>query len=315
MKPSPPSLLSFTLLLPLLLLAPGPAPAGPLQATHVPASAKWVLHVDLEAALRSQVGTLLARELIDRNLAKPLRDLKRNHGVEMDWRRIQSITAFGNAVSSRPDEDGVLLLQGGVNFPALLDKVMEDLGSTGPLSKQGPAGRARYTLNEEVHAAEAPGGLFALSRSQARLDESLATLGGRGATLASNPRLARLPAAGDGFLYLGLAEGLGTLSDLPQAALLQQATGIQILAGERAGKAFANLQLSTKDAAAAAQLHDVIQGFLALGQLNQGNNPDLQKLLQSAKVSTNQAQVSVNLQFPGTNLVARLARELRKANP
>ncbi|MFM1768724.1 MAG: hypothetical protein RJA22_1253 [Verrucomicrobiota bacterium] len=310
-----PSKVIPTLGLALTLLAAPASLAGPLQKNRVPATAKWVLHIDLEAALRSQLGNLLARELVDRSLAKPLRDLKKTHDLEVDWRKIQAVTAFGNEVSSRPDEDGVLLLQGGVNVAALLDKVMEDLGSTGPLTRQGPAGRARYTLNEEFHAAEAPGGLFAISRSAARLDESLATLGGRGAHLGSNPRFAATPPAADGFIYLALSEGLGTLSDLPQAALLQQAMGGQLVAGERAGQAFAALQLSTRDAAAASQLHGVVQGLIALGQLNQANNPDLQRLLRNARVTTNQALVTLSLQAPATNVVSQLARELRLDRP
>jgi hypothetical protein len=281
----------------------------------LPAAAKWVLHVDLEAALQSQIGTLLAREVVDRSLAGPLRDLKEKHGLEMNWRQLKAVTVFGNEVSSRPDEDGVLLLQGGVNFPSMLDKILEDLGGTGPLAKQGASGRARYTLNEEVHGAEAPGGIFAVSRSQARLDESLATLNGRGAHLGSNPRFKRPAAPAGGFLYLSLAEGLGTLSDLPQAALFQQAVGGQLVAGEKSGQAFVQLQLQTKDAAAAAQLHQVLQGLVLLGQMNQNGNPDLLPLLRATQLATNQASVNINLQFPATNLTSRLARELRKAMP
>lgn len=288
------------------------APAGPLQKSQVPADAKWVLHLDLEAALNSELGRFLAKE-VDRRLRRPLADLKSNHGLEVDWRKLQSLTVFGTEFGSRPDEDGVVLVRTSLNLPGLLDKIAEDGASNGSLTREKKGERVQYSLNEEVHGAAGGNGVFVLSKSLARLDQALAVVEGKGANLGASKTFSRLPAAPDGFIFLGLAEGFSTSAAVPpQAKMLRQSDGGQLVAGEKAGQIFATLNLSTKDAEAAGQIHQVLQGLLALAAMNQTENKDLQRLVQATKVSTNNTLVNVNLELPASNIISRISKELRK---
>lgn len=286
--------------------------AAPLQKEHVTSAAKWVLHLDVEGALQTDLGSWLGRELVEPRLAKAKRDLKKKHDVDFDWRKIQSITAYGTDFQSNPGESGVLLIRTSLDVPTMLDQVFENLGA-GPLEKKKEEGFTLYTLNEEVHGSAGKTGAFVVSKSRAAVKSALTVLEGKGETLGSAKTFSGFPAAPEGFFFLGLAEGFSSASKLPpQAKVLKNSDGGQLVLGENAGQLFARLSLSTKDGEAAGQIQQVVQGLLALGAMSQPENKELQKLISATKVGTNGTMVNVSLDLPASNVIARVSLERKK---
>ena len=68
--------------------------AGPLKPSQVSDDAKWVIHLDVEKLLTTELGSQLGRQILDKQMAKPTRDLDQ-WGINFDWRDIRSLTVYG----------------------------------------------------------------------------------------------------------------------------------------------------------------------------------------------------------------------------
>src|SRR5262245_10561622 len=55
--------------------------ADPLRKENVSADARWILHLDVQNLLSTQLGEFFAREFVDKQLAKPVRDIERQFGI------------------------------------------------------------------------------------------------------------------------------------------------------------------------------------------------------------------------------------------
>jgi hypothetical protein len=281
--------------------------AGPLQKEHVSAD-----------ALRTQLGGYIGSNIVSEKLFNPLAELKDNFGVELDWRKFQSFTAYGTDYETRADDAGVLIIKSGQDIPAMLDKVMaklEDASGVGSaaLKRKKSGGQTFYSLNDDAHGAAGKGGVFVMGKSRARVEKALEVLDGKGSTLATAKTFAGFPPVSDSFFFLGLAEGFNSAAALPpQARVFKNSNGGQLSLGEKAGQVMLQLSLSAKDAEATAQIQQVFQGLLALATLSQEKNKDLAELAQAVKVSTNSTFVNVSVQVSATNVIAKVREGMRK---
>lgn len=295
--------------------------AGPLKMDQVPADAKWVLHLDIENALRTHLGAYVGREILDPQLTRPLARLKRQTGIELDWRKIQSLTAFGTDYQARADDQGVLVIRSTLDLPTYLDQVMAKVDEVagpgaGLLEKSQENQTTIYTLRQEIHGAAARNGAFAVSKSRAQLLRALGVLEGRAAHLGSTKTFQDFPPAPPSFFFLGLAEGFSRAGGLPpQARVLQSATGGRLTLGESNSQVLVNLVLGAQDAEATVQIQQVLQGLLALAALSQPDNPDLQRLTQATQITTQNQWVTAKVAWPATNLTARLGEQWKRRAP
>ena len=291
--------------------------AGPLQKEQIPAGAKWLLHLDVENGLKTQLGTFLGGE-IGKQLLTPIANLRDYFDVRLDWRKFQSFTAYGMGFEERADAAGVLIVKSSQDLPAMLDQVIAKFEEAagpghGALRKKKEGGATVYVLKKEVFGAAGKGGVFVLSKSIAKLTEALDVLEGNASHLGAAKTFAAFPQPSASFFFIGLADGFNNASNLPpQARVLKNSTGGQFAVGEKAGQVFLNLALSVKDDESTAQIQQVFQGLLALATLNQDKNKELARLAQSIKVSTNSTLVNVSLELPATNVIAQVEGELKK---
>lgn len=292
--------------------------AGPLQKEQVSADARWLLHLDVEAGLRTQLGGYIGSNIVAEKLFNPLAELKDNFGVELDWRKFQSFTAYGTDYESRADDTGVLIIKSSQDIPAMLDKVMtklEDASGVGSaaLKRKKSGGQTFYSLNGDAHGAAGRGGVFVMSKSRARVEKALEVLDGKGSTLATAKTFAGFPPVPASFFFVGLAEGFNSAAALPpQARVFKNSNGGQLSLGEKSGQVMLQLSLSAKDAEATAQIQQVFQGLLALATLSQDKNKELAELAQAVKVSTNSTFVNVSVQVSATNVIAKVREGMRK---
>ena len=291
--------------------------ADPLKKEQIPAGVKWLLHLDVENGLQSQIGGFLGDEL-GKRLVSPLAELKTAYDIQLDWRQFQSFTAFGFDFDQRADVSGVMMVRSRQDMPAMLDRLLakfEESGGKGRgvLTKTKEDGTALYVLRKEVFGATGKGGVLVLSKSKAKLKEALDVLDGKGSNMAASTTFSAFPQAPASFFFLALADGFNSVQGLPpQARILKSSTGGQLVVGEKTGRVFLQLALSARDGEAAAQIQQVFQGLLALATLNQDNNKELARLAQSVKVSTNDTVVNVNIELPVTNVIAQVEGELKK---
>jgi len=294
-------------------LATTTAIADPLKKEYVAADAKWVVHLDVENLLATQLGGFVGRELIDKQLAKPLRDIKQQFDLDLDWRQIESVTAYGTDFQEAAKTNGVLIIHSQMDIPDLLDTFIDKLAAhvtedKAPVRKVDDVGFPLYAAKEGVFGASARDGLFLLSRSKARLEKARQVVLGEGASLASSKSFPSLADTANGFLAAAVAEPFHQKMKLPPPAQgLKSAESGQVVAGEKGDRLFLNLALNTKDTESATQMQQVFQGLIAMAALSQGENQDLQKLVQSTKVGGSEKTVTVNLELPAADVIAKVS--------
>jgi hypothetical protein len=293
------------------------APAGPLQKKHVAAETKWLIHLDLENFLATQIGEFIGKEVLDKKLGKGVRDFQEKLGIDLDWRKIRSLTAYGTDFKSSAQDKGVLLIESGFDLAKSFDQIIEKQGEGGSkkpatLRKVPDAAFPLYAI-EEVFGTPVGADLFLLSKSKTQLEKARQVLTGQAANLVSAKNFPAFADTPKGFLVVNVADGFGAATKLPsQVNALKSAEGGQIVAGEKATNIFLNLALNAKDAESATQLQQVVQGLVALATLSQNENKDLQRLAQGIKVSGSERTVTVNLEIPASDVIAKVGDSQKK---
>jgi hypothetical protein len=290
--------------------------AGPLQKEQVSAEAKWLVHLDVDKFRDTEIGRYVGRELLDPKLAKPSSDISKQFGIEVDWRKIHSITVYGSDLKGHPEANAVVLVQSSLDLAKSLDAVIDKLTESGDAKSglkkietdQGPL----YRIHHEAFGAGLPGGLFLLSKTQEPLEKARSVLAGKSPNLTATKTFGAFPDATKGFLVLGVSDAFANMPLPDPAKALKNAEGGQIVAGEKAGNLFLNLALNATDAEAATQMQQVFQGLMALALLNKSENKDLQQVTQATKITSNDKRVNVSLELPVATVIAKVTAEQQK---
>jgi hypothetical protein len=289
---------------------------GQADSIQVAADARWAAHVDVDRFLQTKFGEYIGREFLDKQLAKPTAKLKTDLGVEVDWRKIHSVTAYGWNFKGKEAADAVLVVRTGLDVPAMLDTVMAKLGKNGtaasPLQKfEEPEGTI-YQVQNEAFGAASKGGVFIVTRTRERLLAALKTVSSPTDKLASSKLVG--PLDNDAFLLFGVAHSFDEVAKLPkQAQILQQAERARLTAGEKAENVFVTVSLDARTVEAATQIQQLVQGLIALGNLNGEQNVDLQKLAQGARVDAKEKEVTLAVQLPVQDVITKVSEANTKS--
>ena len=287
--------------------------AAPIQ---VAADARWAAHVDVDRFLQTKFGEYIAREFLDKQLAKPTAKLKTDFGVEVDWRKIHSLTAYGWNFEGKEAADAVLVLRTDLDLPTMLDAVIAKMSQNGkaeaPVQKIEEAEGTIYQVPKEAYGAASKDGAFIVARTRERLLGALKAASDPKASPASSQLI---PALGtDAFLLFGVAHSMDQVDKLPkQAQVLKQAERARLAAGEKAENVFVTLSLDARTVEAATQIQQMVQGLIALGNLQGEQNADLQKLSQAARVDAKEKEVTLALQLPVQDVITKIGEATDKS--
>lgn len=286
------------------------ASAGPLQPTHVADNAKWVAHLDVEKLITTELGGYLGRTFMDKQLAKPTRDLEQ-WGIDFDWRDIEGITVYGTEFKKKPEDSAVVLVKSSFNFASaieiVIDRIAEYGGDDRPIQKVQSEPYAIYSAKGEVFGTPFGKDVFLISKSKSALEQARSVLDGKTPSIAGSKSFPGITATEDGFLVAAVADGFQSATKLPpQMQGLKSAQSLQIRAGEKSDKIFARLSVNTRDAESAAQIQQVLQGLVALGTLSQEQNKDLALLVNGTKVGSSDKTVTVAVELPAETVIAKV---------
>lgn len=282
--------------------------AGPLKPDQISAEAKWFIHLDAEKLLTTELGGQLGRQVLDKQLAKPVRDLDQ-WGIDFDWRDIRSLTAYGTDFKKAASGHGVLLIESSFDFAEAIEVVLDRLLAAGatekPVEKIQSEPFAIYSAKDEAFGTAFGKDMFLIARSRADLESARSILDGKTRSAAASMKLPK--ARDDSFLIAAVIEGFQAHAPLPpQASGLKNAQSGHITASEKADKVFLSLSVNTRDTESATKIQQVLQGLLALAALTQDSNKDLAQLAQGAKVSGADKQVTISLEVPSQTLLAKV---------
>lgn len=291
----------------------GTATAKPLDPKRVAGDARWMAHLDVDRLLQSKLGAHVVGTWLEPKLTKPIAKMNQDLGLDVDWRKVRSLTAYGWQVPAPGTEpSGVVLIESDLDVPALLDAVLDRFSAqaaTGelPLTKtDGPEG-VIYSVREDVYGAGVAGGVFVLTKTRADLMRALKVVSGGALNLAATDGIRRGPDSSGAILEMGVADGVLAGFKLPkQVKVLEQLGGAWVSAGEQEGKITARVGVEARTVELAGQVRQIVQGIVAFGSLGVIEKPEILALAQSARVEGRDRHVSLAMSLPAETVIASL---------
>jgi hypothetical protein len=307
-------LLTFTLALGLA----GRTHAAPPPSGQVPDGAKWVAHLDVDQLQKTRLGELLAKQFLDPAMSQVADEIESHLHLGVNWRQIHAITLYGTSVKKHPEDHTVVLVQSDLPLRDALKAVQAVPnpaaagGAPPPFQRLEQDGREFYALGGQAFAALGDGNLLVLAKSRRAMSNAIVQLARKDRPAASTPGAQPPKGPGDAFLSCSLNESFTRGLELPpQAAILKQTDGARLSLAESEDQLLATLTVKAQTSEAAEQLHQALQGLMAVAALGTPDNPQLQQLLKAARVQPRDKEVDLALRYP----VAELLRMIVPKTP
>jgi len=263
---------------------------APLDTKQVPADAKWVVHLDVDAMRDSALVRMAYdngmehAEAIEKHAEQFCSLLGINPEDDL-----HGLTVYGKQFN---DEQIVLIVSADLNQVMLVQRV---LGAPGHSSQK----HGQYELHTwsgghgSATGAFFKPGVMVLARSEADVANALDTLDGKSPSLAGNASAlaAKVPS---GTMLVARGIGLSTVPLPYKSPLIKQAESLSLVIGESKNQIFVNAELGVKSADAAEKVKKVIDGALAAVELHHGPDSPLTKGAEILKVKQADCTVTVD---------------------
>ena len=278
-----------------------PVRADGLDKSHVPASARAVVHIDVEALVASQIARKVQELNPEANVQFDLGQVQPMLAGIRPLQEVRSVTLF--CADPKSQKFGAIV-HCTDKVDALLDMAMAVDGyELAPIDNWQV--HSWSNDGQRVYGAVVPIGnskerLVLLANDTKAMGEGMAVLQGRGQSLAQGAlgQLGVAPERGT-IVFAASNEPLSQLGEIdPSSPVARLVQGFVLQAGEAQGRIFANVSLATAEPRDAQRVQHVLQGLAALASLvtDQGMYEDdadtnqiqvLQQLASAVKFQTN----------------------------
>lgn len=290
--------LAAAVLLPLLSLA---ALAGPPEPKHLPADAKWYIHLDVDAAKQTVLyQTALEAVRLQFPVDDVLAQVKGAIGVN-PLTDIAGITVYNNSFEK---DAGAVLIYATVDKDRLMGAIAQNPGH-----KDVPYGK--HLLHSWVdnndgktkHGAFYGDGLIVMGDRDETLKRAIDVLdGGK----PGGSALVKAPAKG---AFLTAAADLAQSDDHNISQLLSNSEAATASAGETEGVFRLSLNLVAKTAEQGAQLKQLLDGVKAFAQLGAGRDlPTAASLVRQVTVGGDGAKITASFEHDAKTLLDTLQK-------
>lgn len=301
--------------------------AGSLNLDVVPATAQWVVHIDVEAMNDSEVGACLIKSLQSQE-DNPLNSIEAELGINV-LEELYSVTAYGFgeppakgiAVEMTAEDVGVgAIARPGENTVILavtndaVDKIIEQLSADEQrykkITRDGHTihvwsdddGEVEWLLFTQSTKGNARRVVLASDNVDALL-AGIKTLVGDVPSLGDNDDADELASPRTGSILFAAANDVGELAEQKGAsAILQQTDRITLDISEQEGLVNLTLSVRAKNADAATMITQILQGAIAMATF--AMDPDAEEttsiraIAQSLKFSSDDRHMSLEIQQP-----------------
>ena len=286
----------------------GRAQAEEFEAKQVPANVQWFLHLDVGGFKKTQLGQFALKQA--KEFGPELDQLAEQ--LQFDFRKdLESATLFGEVDEDGEQDKMEVLIRGKFKRAPLLDAWQKK----NTFKIIHAAGHELLTWHDgdekeqEAHfGAIVNEGLIAIGSSKERLVQALNVLKGKAPSLQPKQLGGLKLKKGSYFLA-----GMVNVKDLPippeAQAFKVQSIGFHL--GEQDKKIVAHLLLNSADADSSLQIQQMLQGLLAMGQLQvavsaEPGAKELGSVLKNLKIARAKNVVQVGLTLPVAILLEQL---------
>jgi hypothetical protein len=284
------------------------AHAEPLDSKRVSGDAKWLVHIDADAMRVGKVPRTIGELWLSvPSASEGLKKLTIAIGMD-PAKDLHSVTIYGQRYAQ---PDAVVIVGAEVDRKRLIAL----------LTRKPDYRTESYGNHELVIWTENKGksdehvvtgcfyqpGVIVFGRDTAAVKKALDVFSGTARSLAeSDPLFARdVPS---GTMIQARATGLAGV-ELFKSPLVQQSKSLFVALGENQGEVFAVARLVTESTDVARHVRAVVEGFLAMAELQLESDPDALKILEAVKVSTEEAKVAVECRGPA-DAAAKLVEKM-----
>lgn len=289
------------------------AVAKPFNRNWAPTSAPWLVHVDVEAALKSEIGKL-GFEGPEPILAEVQNDIMEDLGFDL-FAEVRSVTIYGLTVEQ---ENPVVIIS---TTPVAEAKLGE---LTGEMQLAGVEERGRTIYRMDAHGeelahvgafiagADAGERILVVAHDNEALHSAIDIVEGKGrldANLDQSP-LSRAPGSGS-IVYVSASEIDRGLDIEPVSVVLQKAEGMRFDLGETGGQMYMEMDLRTTGDQEAVQIQQMIQGGLAMAQFAASKEPafaEIAALAGSMNLTADGRDVALRFRHDSKDVLERLSR-------
>ena len=292
----------------------GRAQAEEFDAKQVPAGVQWFLHLDVGGFKKTQLGKFVLGKA--KEMGPKLDKLAEQ--LQFDFREdLESATLFGEVAEDGEQDKMAILFRGKFKKAPLLDslqkknafKISRGAGHELLTWRDGKGGE-----QETHYGAIVNEGLIAIGSSKQRLVQALNVLKGKAPALQPKQLVGLKLKKGNYFLA-----AVVNVKDLPippeAQAFNVQSIGFRL--GEQGNNITAQLLLNSVDADSSLKIQQMLQGLLAMVQLQiaAADDPESKELaagLQNLKITRQKNVVQVDLAFPVAKLLEQLNVNVQK---
>lgn len=288
------------------------AGAETLKNDQIPADARWLVHVDVDALKTAAVArTISGRWLKRPAVARALRQLKQATAMDLH-RDLHDVTIHGCHYAPH---GAVVTIHANLNQPQVLGFLRTRPGFHSTHYGQHQLIQwTETTSNEGQHTISAcffSPDVLVFGRDESEVKRTLDVLSGTAPSLTESDPLFAPPDPPGAMLQV---RGVG-LSEVPlpfQSPLLRKSKYLLAVGGEQDGDAFAQARVTTESPEIAGQLRAVVEGLLAMAKLRFDTDDEVLQLLDAVNVSTDEKTVTAECRWPASKVITLVERAWRK---
>jgi len=299
-----PKMLSFVVAPVVMVLLAQSAPAGPLDPAHVPADAKWVIHVDFQALGKTKLADQVRENR--RHLLFAARTwLQNRYGID-PREDLDSLTAYGNSYQAHT---GTLVLK--ARFDQ--QKIQQRLEQKPNVQKMSlgeytvytiPVEQARRYDREEANKATAKeseraaqrhartvsvvlmdGNTMVVTSAQDRVQAAIDLVKGT-ATAVAKKEMPLLSKHEEGTIVYGAADQLGAIKEHDGFfPILSQHEQVFWSVGVKGEQVFKELTLVAQNEDVAKDMKSFLEGMNALGRVWAADSDALKQLIENKEIT------------------------------
>ncbi|HOW85664.1 MAG TPA: hypothetical protein P5119_00715 [Candidatus Aminicenantes bacterium] len=287
-------------LLALALFWAVPAFPGTVPASIVPEGAKWVVHLDMEKFVATDLFSLLNK---DGKLEIKNRDLERWFKIDVP-KDITGVTVFGLG----PGDDKVVFAVAG-----RFDKagIISQFKKAEEHQETAYGAYILYSIDDDECGAFVNDNLVVFSEGRAAVEKVLDTAGGKARSYEGSALSAWLKDVPQTAFISGALPDLGGLSrEIGRSKILEKASGLFFMAQEKKEVLQVRLQVTADSPESARSMADVAQGLVAMAKLSEGQ-PDaamIASLLEGIKFGVDGKVFKLEFERPAKEIAEMITK-------
>lgn len=283
------------------------AQADQLRLANVGADAKWVIHVDADAARATPVMQKFWASCVqgNRRIDAKLKKAEKDCGLNVA-EGLHGITLYGT--NFKPHE-GVAIIEGKWNKDVLLKKLSKEADAKtvtfGDFEIHAWTAHKERKFAHEAAAAFAKPGQLVVAAGVAPLKDALNVLTNKAPTLKGKTSVlaGSIP---PGTIFLARGEGMDE-AKLPDKCALKLVKQIDLARGQAGTEWFGQLKLTATSDDVARQFKTALKGLLAMVSLHLHDQARMVKLLESVDFQVDGATLTATFKAPADEVAAQMS--------